>query len=47
MRERIKTIVSHRMNKGGEGRLFRYKDFIAFETAEVVNCQPEFLFAFI
>lgn len=43
MQERIKTIVSHPVNKGGEGRVFRYKDFIAFETAfpiaaEIVGC---------
>jgi len=43
MQERIKTIVSHPVSKWGEGRMFRYKDFIAFETAfltaaEIVNC---------
>lgn len=43
MQDRIKTIVSHPVNKGGEGRVFRYKDFIAFETAfpiaaEIVDC---------
>lgn len=43
MQERIRTIVSHPVNEGGEGRVFMYKDFIAFETAfpiaaEIVSC---------